>query len=91
MKPVFIVTSDEGPNENARYEKFIKFAITHFRKYDLDALFLATNAPRLSAFNQIERRMAPFNRALSGIILDHDYYGSHLDDQRKTIDPDLGK
>ena len=33
--------------------------------------------------------MAPLSRQLSGIILPHDTYGSHLDASGKTIDSDL--
>ena len=50
-KPIFIITVDGGPDENPRYEKTINCAIDLFRSYNLDALFLATNAPGRSAFN----------------------------------------
>ena len=91
MKPVLIITSDGGPDENPRYEKVIRFAISHFKKYDLDGLFLVTNAPERSAFNRVERRMAPLSHALLELVLDYDFYGSHLDDSGKTIDADLEK
>lgn len=39
-----------------------------------------------SAYNAVERRMAPLSRDLAGLILPHDFYGSHLDAQGKTID-----
>ncbi|KAG5871558.1 hypothetical protein JTB14_012825 [Gonioctena quinquepunctata] len=45
VKPVVIMTVDGGPDENPRYQKVIEFAIQHFKRHDLDALFLATNAP----------------------------------------------
>uniref|UniRef100_A0ABD2X5J3 C2H2-type domain-containing protein n=1 Tax=Trichogramma kaykai TaxID=54128 RepID=A0ABD2X5J3_9HYME len=35
--------------------------------------------------------MAPLSRALSGIILPHNYYGDHLDARKETIDEDLEK
>ncbi|XP_014225558.1 uncharacterized protein LOC106651539 [Trichogramma pretiosum] len=35
--------------------------------------------------------MAPLSRALSGIILPHNYYGDHLDARKVTIDEDLEK
>eukprot|EP00731_Ephydatia_muelleri_P009113 Em0004g1451a len=38
-----------------------------------------------------ERRMAPLSKELSGLILPHDKYGSHLNDQGLTIDTDLKK
>ncbi|GBP40219.1 hypothetical protein EVAR_37620_1 [Eumeta japonica] len=60
-------------------------------KYDLDAVFLFTNAPGRSAFNRVERRMAPLSRELSGLILPHDSCGTHLDERGRTIDHDLEK
>lgn len=49
---------------------------------------VATNAPGRSAFNRVERRMAPLSKELSGVILEHDHYGSHLDNQGRTVDVD---
>ena len=51
--------------------------------------FLATNAPGRSAFNRVERRMVKLSKALSGVILEHDKYGNHLDAKGVTIDQDL--
>lgn len=82
---------DGGPDENPRYEKTIKVAIHHFNKLNLDALFVATNAPGRSAFNRVERRMAPLSRELSGVILPHEYFGSHLNAQQETVDDALEK
>lgn len=67
----------------------IDFAIKHFRSHDLDGFFLATNAPGRSAYNRVERRMAPLSRELSGVILPHDHFGSHLDSSGKTTDEEL--
>ena len=50
-KPVMIVTVDGGPDENPRYTKTIERVINYFTTQDLDAFFLATNAPERSAFN----------------------------------------
>jgi hypothetical protein len=81
VKPVFIITVDGGPDENPRYQKTIEVGIHHFLQNDLDALFIAINAPGRSAFNRFERKMAPLSRELSGLIIPHDNFGSHLDDQ----------
>ncbi|CAH0563025.1 unnamed protein product [Brassicogethes aeneus] len=91
LKPVVLISSDGGPDENPRYAKVISHAVNHFVEHDLDAIFVFTNAPGRSAFNRVERRMAPLSRELSGLILPHDYYGSHLNAQGKTIDPNLEK
>ena len=91
VKPVVIFTVDGGPDENPRYQKVISVAIHHFIEHNLDALFVGTNAPGRSAFNRVERKMAPLSRELSGLILPHDHFGSHLDSAGKTIDVDLEK
>lgn len=80
-----------GPDENPRYQKAIEIGVHRFLQNDLDALFIATNAPGRSAFNRVERKMAPLSRELSGLIIPHDNFGSHLDDQRNTIDSVLEK
>jgi len=64
----------------------IDCAIRHFRKYNLDTLFIATNAPGRSAFNRVERRMAPLSKELCGLVLEHNHFGSHLDNNGKTVD-----
>lgn len=33
--------------------------------------------------------MAPLRRELSGLIIPHDHFGSHLDSNNKTIDENL--
>jgi hypothetical protein len=87
--PIVIIFSDGGPDENPRYPKTMIQAVNHFKNFDLDCLFISTNASGHSAFNPVERRMAPLSRDLSGLILPHDTYGSHLDEQCRTIDKDL--
>ena len=57
----------------------------------MDALFIATNAPGRSAFNRVERMMAPLSKELAGLILPHDHFGRHLDGQGNTIDTELEK
>ena len=71
--------------------KTISVAIHNFKIMNLDALFVCTNAPKRSAFNRVERRMAPLSRELAGLILPHDHYGTHLDEQGRTIDAELEK
>ncbi|CAH0547066.1 unnamed protein product [Brassicogethes aeneus] len=89
VKPVVIMTVDGRPDENPRYQKVIGFAIQHFKQHDLDALFIAANAPGRSAYNRVERIMAPLSRELAGLILPHDHFGSHLDECGVTINEQL--
>ena len=88
-KPVMIITVDGGPDENPRYEKTILCATDYFSTYNLDALFIATNAPGRSAFNRVERCMAPLSHDLFGVVLPHDHFGSHLNAQGQTVDEKL--
>lgn len=90
-KPVFICTSDGGPDDNPRYARVIASAVKHFKQFDLDAYYIATNAPGRSAYNRVERRMAPLSRELTGLILKHDTFGTHLNSRNETIDVDLEK
>ncbi|KAJ8877430.1 hypothetical protein PR048_021884 [Dryococelus australis] len=63
VKPVLIISSDGGPDENPRYRKVIAHA----------------------------RRMAPLSRELTGVVLPHDSFGTHLDSNGRTVDVSLEK
>ena len=66
-------------------------AIHNFKKYNLDPLLISTHAPGLSAYNQVERRKTPLSKGLSGILLPHETFETHLDSSRKTISTNLEK
>lgn len=51
IKPVVILSVDGGPDENPHYKKVIAHCIDHFKKHDLDGIFVFTNAPGRSAYN----------------------------------------
>ncbi|CAF0743506.1 unnamed protein product [Didymodactylos carnosus] len=91
VKPIIIITVDGGPDENPRFPKTLMAAIRKFRKYNLDALFILTHAPGQSAYNVVERRMAPLSHDLAGLILPHDHFGTHLNDSGVTINQELEK
>ncbi|KAJ8877456.1 hypothetical protein PR048_021911 [Dryococelus australis] len=46
---------------------------------------------RRSAFNRVERRMAPLSRELTGVVLPQDSFGAHLDSKGRTVDVSLEK
>ena len=54
----------------------------------MDLLIEVTQAPGLSAYNRAERRMYHLSRALTGVVLPVDTYGTHLHNG-KTIDHNL--
>ena len=91
VKPIGMILCDGGLDENPRFPKTLDVAIQHFKKYSLDALLISTHAPGMSAYNQVERRMAPLSKALSGLLLPREIFGPHLDSSRKTTDVNLEK
>ena len=91
LKPIVIITADGGPDENPRFPKTLAAAYKAFRCNNLDAIFVACNAPGHSAYNAVERRMAPLSRDLSGLILPFDHLNTHLDGNDRTIDIELEK
>jgi len=84
VKPIFIVASDGGPDENPRFPKTLQVAVARFITWDLDVYLTGTNAPHYSAYNRVKRRMALLSNELSGLVLPHDHFGSHLDASGKT-------
>ena len=79
VKPIVLAFVDGGPDENPRFPKVLSVAIDHFRKHNLDAYIAMTHAPGMSAYNYVERRMAPLSKAMVGILLPYDTFGNHLD------------
>ena len=88
-KKVMFVTADGGPDENPRYEKTINRSVKYFVENDLDAFFLAVNAPGNSRFNRVEWEMVKLSTELSGVTFEHDKFRRHLDAKGVTVDKDL--
>ena len=86
-----IIETDGAADEAPRFPKTLSVAVDLFKTLHLDALIHAVNASGLSAFNPVERRMAPLSHDLSGLILPHESFGEHLDSNGKTIDDELEK
>ena len=72
MKPILLIEIDGVQDQAPRFPKTLTTAISHFKELNLDALLRGVNAAGLSAFNPVERRMAPLSHDLAGIILPHD-------------------
>lgn len=62
--------TDGAPDEAPPFPKTLSAVVDLFKFLNLDALIYGVNA-WLSAFNPVERRMAPFFHDLSGFILPH--------------------
>ena len=89
VKPIMIKGTDGGPDENPRFEKNVFMGCKTFSEFKMDLYIEVTNAPGLSAFNKVERKMFHLSKELTGVLLPHDTYGSHLDSGGKTVDTEL--
>ena len=62
MKPLVFVSVDGGPDEAPKNAKTLLVWAQQFKKMNLDACFIFTRAPGSSAYNPVERRMAPLSK-----------------------------
>uniref|UniRef100_A0A914Q878 Uncharacterized protein n=1 Tax=Panagrolaimus davidi TaxID=227884 RepID=A0A914Q878_9BILA len=89
LKPILLVTVDGGPDENPRCPKTLSAWSSVFIQHGLDMVIVATHAPGQYAYNAVELRMKPLSKALTGVTLPYDTYGTHLNASHKTIDDAL--
>lgn len=80
-----------NPMDYTRFRKTLYYSIKKFKKYNLDAFILVTQAPGQSIFNISERRLALLSHDLSGLVLPHNFFGTHLNISGLTIDGELEK
>ena len=90
-RPVVILRPDGGPDQNPRHQKNQDALGNLFISQDLDCLIVALYPEGFSAFNPVERRMAPLSRELCGVIFDQQHYGCHLNSKKETTDIELEK
>ena len=86
-----ILIVDGGPEGSPHYSKTISCAIDYFCTFDLDALYIATNAPGKRVNDQIQNRMVPVSKDLAKVILPYEHFGQHYDGNNDTIDEDMEK
>lgn len=92
IKPIIIINVDRSdPSDFTRFAKTLFLSIEKFKKYNLDALILLSQAPGQSCFNVVERRLALLSHDLAGLVLPAYYFGTHLDLHGGTIDAELEK
>ena len=91
ITPTCIYFWDRGSDENPIFPKILGIAIQHLRKNNQDALLISTHAPGLPVNNQVEKKMASLSKALSGILLPHEKFGTRLNSSRKSINTSLKK
>ena len=78
-----------GPDEAPRNTKTLTVWANQFKQMNLDACFIFTRAPGSSAYNPVERRMAPLSKMTASVILPFDTFSSHLIAANKTTDIEL--
>jgi hypothetical protein len=92
VKPIIIMNVDNiNPMDYTRFPKTLYLSIKKFKKYNLDAFILVTQAPGQSIFGTAERRLALLSHDLSGLVLPHNYFGTHLNISGLTVDAELEK
>ena len=89
MKPLVFVSVDGGPDEASKKQQALAVWARQFKNNDLDAVFVFTHAPGSSAYNPVERQIAPLSKDTAGITQPFDTFGNHLDASNKTIDSEL--
>ena len=78
-KLIEIILCEGGPDENPWFPKTLDVSIQHFKEFNFDVMFVSTLAPGMSAYNNLEKRMALIRKALVGVLLPHGTFGTHLD------------
>ncbi|CAF2145043.1 unnamed protein product [Rotaria magnacalcarata] len=92
IKPIIIMNVDSiNPMDFTRFRKTLNLSIKKFKKYNLDAFILVTQAPGQTAFNIVERRLALLSHDLSGLVLPDNFFGTHLNISGLTVDAELEK
>ena len=66
------VAVDGGPDESPSSKKELLAWYNRFRDHNFDGIFAFCNAPGFSAYNRVERRMAPLSKDATGIVLPFD-------------------
>jgi len=80
---------DGGPDEAPRNTKTLRVWANQFKQMNLDACFIFTRTPGSSAYNPVERQMAPLSKMTASFILPFDTFGSHLNSGNRTTDIEL--
>ena len=78
-KPIPLMETDGAQDEAPCNPKPLVVEISLFKELKLDALLHGINPSGMSAYNPVERRVAPFSHDILGIILPHDHFGIYLD------------
>jgi hypothetical protein len=93
VRPVWFVMTDGGPDENPRHLKNVThYSLLMRSNSDVDYLSVRSYAPGQSAYNPVERAMAPYSKKLAGVVIPWFEENSHLSgDKSKVVDSDLAR
>ena len=89
MVTVLSIGSDGRTNKKLRYLNTRMLQWIVFENTILMYISLYTNAPGYSAYNHVELRIIHLSKRLSGLVLPHDPWCTHLDDNGKTVDENI--
>ena len=84
--PLVLISVDGVPDEAPKNQPTLAMWTRQFQNHNLDAVFVFTHVPSSSAYNPVERRMAPLSKDTAGVMLPFDTFGCHLDGGNETID-----
>ena len=90
-KPILLIEIDGASDEAPRFPNTLAAAVSLCKELQLEELLHGVNASGLSAFNPVEKCMAPLSHDTEGVLLPHDHFGNHLGSNGETIDLDLKK
>ena len=75
-------------HDGSRLTNRCKALIKLFKENETNFIIAASNASGLSAYHFIKRRMVLLSKELANLNLLHDYFGTHLDCDENTTNPD---
>ena len=78
VKPILVIGGDGGPDEAVKNDKVQTGLLWLMIKHQFDVVWGRNSAPKQSAGNRVERRMALHSRAMVGKGLPVFHHGKHL-------------
>lgn len=78
-KLILLMETDGAQKEAPWYSKPLAVTVSLFNEFKLDVPLHGVNTSVLSAFNPVERHMAPLSHDIAKVVLPCDSFGNHFD------------
>ena len=78
-KPVLLIETNDIQDEALQFLIFLATEISLFKELNLDVLLHRVNASGLTAFNLMQKYIAPVSHDIAGVLLRHDFFANNLD------------